>query len=1062
MLDFAAKRKAPGAGQEWMKKPKPRRENSRQTQKLPVYPRDLDSEDSTTLSKPRTPDRDAYGDARRRSRSHGRRRDSPQRERRRTSRVSQPYEKHTEQQKPVRRLSERDREAAYAAFLKKNMDRVAPPAAPRVAPPAPKASKKKRAKAKVEDRAKAYSKSTPPQDFDDVAQKLSGRSLPELMSRGLFASLTKLCYAVKPLAPLPHHGLLATLLKLPHFVRMSDLDPALHAMLSSTVWTTPQARDYFRHLLWPIMDTFIEESKEAIKRRMVDRPLLNESFLGLIFTEGVKPGELKLKQESLPWNSEGRPLDDSDSVWLTLMNEKPGTFCECSIVNMNPLVLCGDEKNPIFRSVRAGEPARIDKLAPRTTFVRTLCALHCLTEPDRPGGKKQKKEDAQVIDRLPSKFAPSLMLKKLLMPFGPTDEDRYWWAQEEPHLLKDGALDVDPSRTLNDSQLKALESAAENTLTLIQGPPGTGKTTTCVQILRRWAMTFKRPNKSCRILATSGSNIAVDNLVEGLLKENVKVVRIGRPESTRPELAASAVENVAAKMLGVSSLAEVPSFHQRRQALHQAILEAQVVCCTAVTAGGGLLRDIYFPLVLIDEASQATEPATLVPICHGCKQLVLCGDHCQLPPTVKSEKEHSEVLKMSLFERLALTGVKPVMLNVQYRMHPLLSAFPSQAFYEGKLLDAIMQTPVEKPPSWKYKHNLVVVPVFDQESPKGTSHMNEGEAEVLVKHLEDYLENGGSEESIGVISPYDSQVKLLRRMLKSRHIKTGLQGVEVNSVDGFQGREKEVIMISTVRSNEQNTTGFVRDWRRVNVAMTRAKPFGMLYWLCATHAHWHEISTLGPLAIELLDLEIRPRDDRMSFAARLALGFCLWQCLWHFQLSMSYTVPPALLELLARRSRSPVLYFAGSFNPAHAGHLEAINEAKRQVAKKHREAPIVLVAPKSDERLAEKMKAAGSFLFPYAERVKLFQSLLRCNGAHDVVFDGHWRHFTGDAREIRVATDRAFEALGCEVFRVMGEDRVKDHGLEDDPFVLPSVRANSMSSTEIRRLLVEDAQASCQ
>ncbi|CAK9051030.1 unnamed protein product [Durusdinium trenchii] len=419
---------------------------------------------------------------------------------------------------------------------------------------------------------------------------------------------------------------------------------------------------------------------------------------------------------------------------------------------MNPLVLCGDEKNPIFRSVRAGEPARIDKLAPRTTFVRTLCALHCISAQVQSRFQKHL-EDAQVIDRLPSKFAPSLMLKKLLMPFGPTDEDRYWWAQEEPHLLKDGALaDVDPSRTLNDSQLKALESAAENTLTLIQGPPGvldkqtqntlhesrernslgTGKTTTCVQILRRWAMTFKRPNKSCRILATSGSNIAVDNLVEGLLKENVKVVRIGRPESTRPELAASAVENVAAKMLGVSSLAEVPSFHQRRQALHQAILEAQVVCCTAVTAGGGLLRDIYFPLVLIDEASQATEPATLVPICHGCKQLVLCGDHCQLPPTVKSEKEHSEVLKMSLFERLALTGVKPVMLNVQYRMHPLLSAFPSQAFYEGKLLDAIMQTPVEKPPSWKYKHNLVVVPVFDQESPKGTSHMNEGEAEVLV------------------------------------------------------------------------------------------------------------------------------------------------------------------------------------------------------------------------------------------------------------------------------------------------------------------------------------------
>eukprot|EP00913_Durusdinium_trenchii_P022583 g21209.t2 len=213
------------------------------------------------------------------------------------------------------------------------------------------------------------------------------------------------------------------------------------------------------------------------------------------------------------------------------------------------------------------------------------------------------------------------------------------------------------------------------------------------------------------------------------------------------------------------------------------------------------------------------------------------------------------------------------MLNVQYRMHPLLSAFPSQAFYEGKLLDAIMQTPVEKPPSWKYKHNLVVVPVFDQESPKGTSHMNEGEAEVLVKHLEDYLENGGSEESIGV--------KLLRRMLKSRHIKTGLQGVEVNSVDGFQGREKEVIMISTVRSNEQNTTGFVRDWRRVNVAMTRAKyallvvcnprtlardKHSWLPWL-----NWSQYRGFW-LNDEDLDLPEPPKNKGKSQSSRFLLG----------------------------------------------------------------------------------------------------------------------------------------------------------------------------------------------
>eukprot|EP00435_Cladocopium_sp_Y103_P008165 s5177_g2.t1 len=145
-------------------------------------------------------------------------------------------------------------------------------------------------------------------------------------------------------------------------------------------------------------------------------------------------------------------------------------------------------------------------------------------------------------------------------------------------------------------RVDALGQASANALTLIQGPPGTGKTTTC--------------------------------------------------------LAETAVENVAAKLLGVKSLANVSS-HERSKALHRAVQEAQVVCCTAISAGSSILKDTSFPLVLIDEASQATETATLVPICHGCKQLVLCGDHCQLPPTVKSESPYSAGLKMSLFERLA-------------------------------------------------------------------------------------------------------------------------------------------------------------------------------------------------------------------------------------------------------------------------------------------------------------------------------------------------------------------------------------------------------------------------
>jgi len=603
---------------------------------------------------------------------------------------------------------------------------------------------------------------------------------------------------------------------------MNQVEHLLKTMIKSAEWSSRELMRYFRHLLLPIMDTFMEESQDALRRRLQDRPLPNESFPNLIFTKGLRDGELRLKnREVLDSTGEGRPLDDSDSLWLTRMDREAGVFCECFVVNMSPLVLSGDRENPTFLAAVAGIPCRLDKLAPRTTFSRTLCALHCLAEPPRKvKNKKQQKEGVQ--SRLPINFAPSTNLKNLLMPEG-TDRQRRLWAVEETHLMKEIHLSgIKPSRKLNPSQMDALDSAAANTLTLIQGPPGTGKTTTCVQILRVWALAYKPTNKNTRILATSGSNIAVDNLVEGLLKENIKVVRIGRPESTRPELAESAVENVAAKALGVRSLSEV-GYIQRRQALHKAIQEAQVVCCTAVSAGSGLLKEIQFPLVLIDEASQATEPATLVPICHGCKQLVLCGDHCQLPPTVKSDKEHSNALKTSLFERLALSGVQPIMLNIQYRMHTLLSAFPSQQFYDGQLEDAEGKTPAEKHKAWPFDEPLVVAPVFTAEAPKGTSHMNEGEAEVLVDYAEEYLRNGGTEESLGIISPYDSQVKLLRRMLRSRGIRTGLHGVEVNSVDGFQGREKEVIMIGTVRSNLENATGFVRDWRRINVAMTRAK-----------------------------------------------------------------------------------------------------------------------------------------------------------------------------------------------------------------------------------------------
>ena len=170
---------------------------------------------------------------------------------------------------------------------------------------------------------------------------------------------------------------------------------------------------------------------------------------------------------------------------------------------------------------------------------------------------------------------------------------------------------------------------------------------------------------------------------------------------------------------------------------------------------------------------------------------------------------------------------------------------------------------------------------------------------------------------------------------------------------------------------------------------------------------------------------------------------------------MSYSVPRSVLEALRQRPARPVLFYAGSFNPPHAGHVEAVKGAAQKVQELgHLEPPIVLVAPKSDERLRKKMDDYGeSFMFPWLERVKLFQELWKQLGHGELHFDSGWRHFRGEALQIRMETDRAFGALGAKVFRVMGSDRVQDHGLEDDPWVLSTPRYQQLSSSQIRQLL---------
>lgn len=408
---------------------------------------------------------------------------------------------------------------------------------------------------------------------------------------------------------------------------------------------------------------------------------------------------------------------------------------------------------------------------------------------------------------------------------------------------------------LNNSQKEAFDTASSRRLTLIQGPPGTGKTQVSVKLLAEWARSggpselqgtdsstgtqygpgqagFSRGGKKClgpTVLACSDSNIAVDNLLDGLLRANVRAVRVGRPEATSPGLLPYCVDAIAAEAASrAKTMGQDPS-SAARSARKRAMSGATVLCATCVGAGSAMLDEYNFTRVLIDEAAQATELASVVALTRGCKQLALVGDHCQLPPTVGSDLAKNDGLGSSMFGRLADAGVPTTLLGTQYRMHPAISAFPSACFYDSRIKDGI--GPNSRPPvsgfEWPRRDFPVAFvptgPGAIESGDGGTSKSNQYEANIVAGIIQGVLGGdpwGGSQplrpEEIGVVTPYAAQVRLLRRQRPH-------QAIEVASVDGFQGREKELIIISTVRANRYGNVGFTADWRRANVALTRAK-----------------------------------------------------------------------------------------------------------------------------------------------------------------------------------------------------------------------------------------------